>query len=155
MGAFARTFNEKGVVGYSSDMEKQNVITRIASGVTTAAATAIGFAQPVTRGTAPKTCVPWDGTNGGLLGLTLASGWVDEATGYPNGANVPVINEGQIWAHASGTCTEGKIPLFVPATGGFTDATTGEEPLALANCVFNSSAAANGVVTIQIATRSN
>ena len=58
MGAFARTFNEKGVVGYSSDMEKQNVITRIASGVTTAAATAIGFAQPVTRGTAPKTCVP-------------------------------------------------------------------------------------------------
>lgn len=152
MGAFARTFNEKGVVGYSSNMEKQNVITRIASGITNAA-TAIGFAQPVTRGTAAKTCKIWDGTNGAMLGLTLAAGWVDEAVGYANGDNVPVINEGQIWAHASGACTEGATPLFVPATGGFTDATTGEEPLALKNCVFNSSAAAGGVVTIQLATR--
>lgn len=152
MGAFARTYNPSGVVGYSSDMEKENVITRIASGVTNAA-TAIGFAQPVTRGTATKTAIIWTGANGPLLGLTLANGAVDEAVGYPNGANVPVINEGQIWAHASGTCTEGKTPLFVPATGGYQDATTGEEPLALKNCVFNSSATANGIVTIQLATR--
>lgn len=153
MGAFARTFNPQGVVGYSSDMEKQNVITRIASGVTATAATKIGFAQPVTRGTAPKTCVMWDGSNGPLLGLTLAAGWVDEAEGYANGDNVAVINEGQIWAHASGACTEGATPLFVPATGGFTDATTGNEPLALKNCVFNNSATTGGVVTIQLATR--
>lgn len=153
MGAFARAFNEKGVVGYSSDMEKQNVITRIASGVTGVAATKIGFAQPVTRGVAPKTCVMWDGTNGNLLGLTLAAGWIDPAVGYANGDNVAVINEGQIWAHASGACTEGKTPMFDAATGGYKDAVTGEEDEALVNCVFNSSATAGGIVTIQVATR--
>lgn len=153
MGAFARTYNPLGVVGYSSDMEKENVITRIASGVTATAATKIGFAQPVTRGTAQKTAIMWTGANGPCLGLTLASGHIDEVEGYQNGDNVPVLNEGQIWAHASGTCTEGSTPLFVPATGGFSNATTGEEPLALAGAVFNSSATAGGIVTIQLQTR--
>lgn len=154
MGAFARTYNPLGVVGYSSDMEKENVITRIASGVVAGTpATAIGFAQPVTRGTAEKTAIVWDGTNGPVLGLTLANGAVDEAVGYANGDNVPVINEGQIWAHASGVCTEGATPLFVPATGGFTDSADGTEPLAITGAVFNSSATAGGVVTIQLQTR--
>lgn len=153
MGAFARTYNPLGVVGYSSDMEKENVITRIASGVTATAATKIGFAQPVTRGAAEKTAIMWTGANGPCLGLTLANGAIDEADGYQNGDNVPVLNEGQIWAHASGTCTEGATPLFVPATGGFSNATTGEEPLALKGAVFNSSATAGGVVTIQVQTR--
>lgn len=152
MGAFARTYNPLGVVGYSSDMEKENVITRIAEVDASDADTAIGFAQPVMRGTAEKSAVIWDGTLP-CLGLTLASGHIDEALGYPNGANVPVINEGQLWAHASGVCTEGATPLFVPATGGFTDATTGEEPLAITGAVFNSTAAAGGVVTFQIHTR--
>lgn len=153
MGAFARTYNPVGVVGYSSDMEKENVITRIAEGVTATAGTKIGFAQPVTRGTAEKSAIMWDGENGPCLGLTLASGHIDEAVGYQNGDNVPVLNEGQIWAHASGVCTEGATPLFVPATGGFTDATTGAEDLAITGAVFNSSAAAGGVVTIQLQTR--
>lgn len=153
MGAFARTYNPVGVVGYSSDMEKENVITRIAEGVTATAGTKIGFAQPVTRGTAEKSAIMWTGANGPCLGLTLASGHIDEADGYQNGDNVPVLNEGQMWAHASGVCTEGKTPLFVPATGGFTNATTGEEALAITGAVFNSSAASGGVVTIQLQTR--
>lgn len=152
MGAFARTYNPIGVVGYSSDMEKENVITRLAEVDVADAATAIGFAQPVMRGTAEKSAVIWDGTLP-CLGLTLASGHIDEAVGYANGDNVPVINEGQLWAHASGVCTEGATPLFVPATGGFTDAATGEEPLAITGAVFNSTAAAGGVVTFQIHTR--
>lgn len=158
MGAFARTYNPIGVVGYSSDMEKENVITRIASGVVAGTATAIGFAQPVTRGTAAKSAIMWTGANGPCLGLTLASGHIDEAAGYQNGDNVPVINEGQIWAHASGTCTEGSTPLFVPATGGFTNYVEpadpeDADPLALTGAVFNSSATAGGVVTIQLQTR--
>lgn len=153
MAAIARAYNPVGVVGYSSDMEQDNVITGIASGVTATASTKLGFAQPVTRGTAEKTVVMWDGENGPCIGLTLASGHIDEAEGYQNGDNVPVLNEGQIWAHASGVCTEGATPLFVPATGGFTDATTGDEDLAITGAVFNSSATAGGVVRIQINTR--
>lgn len=158
MAAIARAYNPVGVVGYSSDMEQDNVITGIASGVTATASTKIGFAQPVTRGTAEKTVVMWDGENGPCIGLTLASGHIDEAEGYQNGDNVPVLNEGQIWAHASGVCTEGATPLFVPATGGFTDYVEpadpeDADPLALTGAVFNSSATAGGVVRIQINTR--
>lgn len=153
MAAIAFPYNANGVVGHSSNMDKENVITRIASGVTATAATKIGFGQPVTRGATPKSCVMWTGANGAMLGLTRAEGWIDPAEGYQNGDNVPVQNEGQIWAYASGACTAGSVPLYVPATGGFTNATTGEEPLALKNCVFEETVATGGVVRIQLATR--
>lgn len=153
MTAVAFPYNANGVVGHSSNMDKENVITRIASGVAAGAATKIGFGQPVTRGTAPKTCVMWTGANGAMLGLTRAEGWIDPAEGYQNGDNVPVQNEGQIWVQASGNVTAGSTPLFVPATGTYINATTGEEPLALAGCVFEETVAAGGVVRVQIHTR--
>lgn len=153
MGAFAFPYNENGVVGHASNMDKQNVITRIASGVTATAATKIGFAQPVARGTAPKTAVMWDGTNGAIIGLTLASGQIDPEVGYQNGDNVPVINEGQIWGYASGACTAGSTPEYVPATGGWQDSTDPEGELHAAGLVFEETVASGGVVRIQVQTR--
>lgn len=153
MAAIAFPYNANGVVGHSSNMDKENVITRIASGVTTAAATKIGFGQPVTRGATPKSCVMWTGANGPVLGLTRAEGWIDPAEGYQNGDNVPVQNEGQMWVQASGNVTAGSTPLFVIATGTYINATTGEEPLALKNCVFEETVASGGVVRVQLATR--
>ena len=153
MGAFAFPYNENGVVGYASNMDKQNVITRIASGVTATAATKIGFAQPVTRGADPKTCVMWTGTNGALIGLTLASGQIDPEVGYVNGDNVPVLNEGQEWGYASGACTAGETPEYVPATGGWQNSTDPEGDLHATGLVFEETVAAGGVVRIQVQTR--
>lgn len=149
MAAIAFPYNANGVVGHSSNMDKENVITRIASGVAAGAATKIGFAQPVMRGTAAKTCVMWDGTKP-CLGLTRAEGWIDPAVGYANGDNVPVQNEGQMWVLASTAVTAGATPLFDPATGGYGNATTGSEPLALVGCVFEETVAAGGVARMQI-----
>lgn len=152
MAAFKFPFSTRGQVGVSSDMQKENVRTFLASGVTTAAATKIGFGQPVIRGATPKTIVPFTGT-GSVVGITLFSGDIDDEAGYPQGENVPVINEGQVWVYADGACTAGKTPLFVPATGGFKDATTGEEPLALKGCVFDGSGVAGDAVRLQVFTR--
>lgn len=149
MAAFDFPYNEAGVVGYSSDMQKENVRTFLASGVGTAANTKIGFGQPVIRGTAEKTIVPYTGT-GSIVGITMSRPDVDPAEGYANGDNVPVLNEGQIWVYASGDCTAGSGVAFDPSTGGFEDGTgTGD----LEGFVFDSSATEGGVVRLQVARR--
>lgn len=159
MAAFDFPYNEAGVVGYSSDMQKENVRTFIASGVADGAATKIGFGQPVIRGTEEKTIVPYTGT-GSIVGITMARPDVDPAEGFANGDNVPVLNEGQIWVYASGDCTAGSGVAFDPATGGFEDATVtpgeGGDPdttNALEGFVFDSSATEGGVVRLQVARR--
>ena len=151
MGAFKFPYNANGTVGLSSDMQKENVVTKIASGVTTAAATKIGFGQPVIRGTAPKTIVPYAGT-GSVIGITMARNDIDPVEGFPNGENIPVLNEGQIWVYASGDCTAGSAVEYVAATGGFQDADGGAE-LEATHFVFDSDAAAGGVVRLQVQTR--
>lgn len=151
MGAFKFPYNANGTVGLSSDMQKENVVTKIASGVTTAAATKIGFGQPVIRGTAPDTIVPYTGT-GSVIGITMARNDIDPEAGFPNGENVPVLNEGQIWVYASGACTAGSAVEFDAATGGFQDADGGAE-LEATHFVFDSDAAAGGVVRLQVQTR--
>lgn len=149
MAAFKFPFNDAGTVGYSSDMQKENVRTFIASGVTDAAATKIGFGQPVVRGASEKTVVPYTG-NGSIVGITMARPDVDPAEGFSEGDNVPVLNEGQIWVYASGPCTAGSEVAFVAATGGFQNA--GEDD-GLDGFVFDSSATAGGVVRLQVARR--
>lgn len=151
MAAFDFPYNEAGTVGYSSDMQKENVRTFIAEGVTAAAATKIGFGQPVVRGTAEKTIVPFTGT-GAVVGIAMARPDVDPADGFALGDNVPVLNEGQIWVYASGACTAGSAVEFVAATGGFQDADAGDT-LPDDQFVFDSDAPAGGVVRLQVASR--
>lgn len=151
MAAFDFPYNERGTVGHSSDMQKENVRTFLASGVGSAAATKIGFGQPVIRGTADNTIVPYAGS-GSIVGITMARPDVDRAEGFANGENVPVLNEGQIWVYASGDCTAGSAVEFVAATGGFQDADAGDT-LEATHFVFDSNATAGGVVRLQVATR--
>lgn len=134
-----------GVPGSLANMELSNLISRI---VETEAG--IAFGKPVARGVGDNGCVATDEDTDAILGITVLDRSVLQGNGFSHHEAARIATKGVVFVTASVAVVQGD-PVFVEvATGNFVKA-GGDGFVEIPNAVYDSSAAANGLVKVRLA----
>lgn len=147
--AYPATF-PKGIHGQIASEEKYNAVS---FSVQTAAG--LKFGAPAGRGTVDKTCVLY-AEGGDFVGLAVLDptpefpqpGSADIVDGFPQHATAALMTEGSMYGRTNAAVTAGGAVFFDAASNSY-----GTAGLEIPGAIYDTSAAANGIVEISLGHR--
>lgn len=134
-------YHAAAVEGMVANSEPADIISRIVEG-----SGGIGFGKAAVQGTADDQ-IKVSAASTKFRGITMLDPTQD-ADLYPQYATAAVMVKGVIWVLAGATVVVGDPVYVIPASGVFTNSSSGNT--AIPNAIFDSSAASGALVKVRL-----
>lgn len=141
------TYSNNLPKGFEGQHQNSELSLMVSAAVETEAG--IAFGKPVVRGNADKSCRAIAAGDTAVFGVTVRTASVRTADKFSQREDARIMRKGVIFVKASVAVEAGQPVYVVPATGAFTNVSSGN--VAMANTEFDTSGAADSLVKIRMA----
>lgn len=138
---------DAGVAGAIVNTENKNIISR-----TVETDAGIAFGVPVVQGANDKGIRVSKASDSKFVGITVLDRTATdlEGDGFVKFESARVLDRGVIWVTVSEAVNAGDAVAVTVATGAFAKTVAGTTTVAMANAVYDTSAAANGLAQLRL-----
>lgn len=138
---------DAGVAGAIVNTENKNIISR-----TVETDTGIAFGMPVVQGANDKGIRASKATDTAFVGITVLDRTATDlnGNGFAKFESARVLDRGVIWVTVSEAVVAGDPVAVTVATGAFAKTVAGATTVAMANAIYDTSAASGGIAQLRL-----